>query len=498
MHENGKSDSLIVPEKLLNEDDNTLSAEGAEGRGLAKSNEFEQNRRRTQSRERLQSGLERIRQAAARDKRQRFTSLWHHVYDIDRLRQEYFNLKPQSAPGIDGETWQHYGGDLESNLQNLSDRLQRGAYHAKPVKRAYIPKADGRQRPIGIPALEDKIVQRATVSVLQAVYETEFKGFSYGFRPKRSAHYAIDALAVGITERKIDWILDADIRGFFDAISHEWLIKFVEHRIADSRIIRHIKKWLNAGVLEEGKRYQVEVGTPQGGSISPLLANIYLHYVFDLWALQWRNRSAHGDVVFVRYADDFVVGFEKKTDAEIFWTELKERFLKFGLELHENKTRLIEFGRYASERRASRGLGRPETFNFLGFTHACHRTKTGRFTVLRRPMKQRVQAKLKEIKLELRVRVYVPFRDMATWLRSVVQGWFQYYSLPLTYRRLLSFRKHVGWLWFRALRRRSQKSQLTWKRMYPLITRWLPQPRILHPFPWERLRVMTQGKSLVR
>ena len=494
-----KSDGPIVPKKLANKDGSQPSAEQAEGRGPVKGNSFQQNRFRTQGREDLHLALGRIRQAAARDRQQRFTSLWHHVCIVDRLRQEYLALKRDAAAGVDGQRWEEYGENLEENLQELSDRLRRGAYRARSVRRVYIPKADGRKRPIGIPTLEDKIVQRATTSVLQAVYEVDFLGISYGFRPGRSAHEALDALAMGITTRKVSWILDADILGFFDSINHEWLVKFVEHRIADRRVIRHICKWLTAGVLEDGKRIRQEEGTPQGGSISPLLANVYLHYVFDLWARHWRRHCARGDVIVVRYADDFVAGFQYREDAERFLKEFRERLRKFKLELHAEKTRLIEFGRYAAERRAKRGEGKPETFDFLGFTHICSKTKkAGKFLVYRRPMAKRMRAKLREINRILLQCRHAPVADQGSWLRSVVRGWYQYYAIPFTYHSLTSFRRRVAWHWYRALRRRSQKSRMTWQRMYKLIERWLPRPRILHPYPWERLRVMTQGRSPVR
>jgi group II intron reverse transcriptase/maturase len=300
----------------------------------------------------------------------RFTALLHHVYDITRLRAAYLALKREAAPGVDGETWQHYGEALEDHLQDLAGRLKRGAYRAKPVRRVYISKEDGRQRPLGVPTLEDKIVQRASVEVLNAIYETDFLGFSYGFRPGRSQHDALDALYTGLLTKKVHWVLDVDIRGFFDAIDHGWLVQFVEHRIADQRVVRLIQKWLNAGVLEEGKRTRAEQGTPQGGSASPLLANLYLHYVFDLWVHAWRRKHVGGDVIVVRYADDIVLGFQNKSDAERFWAELTERFRKFRLELHPEKTRLLEFGPYAGENRKRRGHGKPETFNFLGFTHS--------------------------------------------------------------------------------------------------------------------------------
>ena len=369
----------------------------------------------------LQSALERIRQVACRDKGARFTALWHHVYNVDRLREAYFSLKRNAAPGVDGETWQHYGEDLEGNLQELCTRLKRGAYRAKPVRRVYIPKADGRQRPLGVTALEDKVVQRAVVKVLNAIYESDFLGFSYGFRPGRNPHNALDALYVGIMRKRVNWMLDADIRGFFDAIDHEWLMKFVEHRIADQRVLRHIKKWLNAGVMEDGKRTQAEKGTPQGGSVSPLLANVYLHYVFDLWVHQWRKRHARGEVIIVRFADDFTVGFQYREDAERFLEELRERFQRFHLELHPEKTRLMEFGRYAAENRKRRGEGKPESFDFLGFTHTCDKTRNGKFIVLRQTMRKRLQSKLREIKIELKRRLHHPVPEAGQWLSTLAK-----------------------------------------------------------------------------
>lgn len=490
MYEHGKSDNPIVPVKFSNNGcDVSQPAERVEGRGLTKGNSFQQTKCRTQSRESLQSALERIRQAAAGDKKLRFTSLWHHVYNVERLREEYFNIKRQASAGVDDQTWQEYGKDLEENLQDLSNRLKRGAYRAKPVKRVYIPKPDGRKRPIGITAIEDKIVQRATTTVLNAVYEADFKGFSYGFRPGRGAHNALDAITVGILKRKVDWVLDADICGFFDAIDHKWLVKFIEHRIGDQRVIRHIKKWLNAGVLEEGRRLQAKEGTPQGGSISPLLANIYLHYVFDLWADKWRKQHARGHMIMVRYADDIVAGFQYKSDAMRFRNDLRDRFRRFSLELHTQKTRLIQFGRFAAGRRAAKGEGKPETFDFLGFTHICGKSSKGKFLLLRLPMRKRVQAKLREIKEQLKVRRYTSIPEMGRWLHTVVSGWYRYYAVPNTSRYLGKFRRRVAWLWFRALQRRSQRSRMTWRRMYKLIAIWLPKPKILHPYPQARLQV---------
>jgi RNA-directed DNA polymerase len=446
----------------------------------------------------LQSAMERIRQAACRDKQLRFTTLWHHVYDIEHLRGAYFSLKRNAAPGVDGETWRHYGEQLEDNLKALSDRLKRGAYRAKPVKRAYIPKPDGRQRPLGVTTLEDKIVQRATVEVLNAIYETDFLGFSYGFRPGRSPHDALNALSAGIMTRKVSWVLDADIRGYFDAISHEWLVKFIEHRIADRRVIRHIKKWLNAGVLEDGSRTYSEEGVPQGGSVSPMLANVYLHYVFDLWVKRWRHRQAAGDVIVVRFCDDVVVGFQYQQDAEGFLEALKKRFRKFNLELHEDKTRLIEFGRFAVQNRKRQGKGKPETFDFLGFTHICGKTRKGKFVVLRYTIAKRMRAKLLELKGELRRRLHWPVPVVGKWLRVVLLGHYRYYGVPGNIRKIGAFKYHLSLLWFRTLRRRSQRHRLIWERMSRLINRWLPRPRICHTYPDLSLYVKTRGKSPVR
>src|SRR5580700_10420774 len=402
MNEHGKSDSPIVPVKSPNKAGQP-AAEETEGRGLAKGNPRQQNAPRTQGRQDAQSALERIRLAAARDRKMRFTALLHHVYDLQTLRAAYLSLKREAAAGVDGETWRHYGERLEENLHELADRFERGAYRAKPVRRVYIAKTDGRQRPLGVTTLEDKIVQRATVEVLGAIYETDFLGFSYGFRPGRSQHHALDALYAGVLTRKVNWVLDLDIREFFSSIDHGWLVKFLEHRIADRRVVRLIQKWLNAGVLEDGKRIPVEEGTPQGGSASPLLANVYLHCVFDLWVQAWRRKRAHGDVIVVRFADDIVVGFRDKADADQFRAELTERMRKFNLELHPEKTRLLEFGPFAIDSRKWRREGKPETFNFLGFTHICVKKRSnGRFTVLRQTIRKRLQTKLNEGKAELR------------------------------------------------------------------------------------------------
>jgi RNA-directed DNA polymerase len=490
-NERGKSDRPVVPVKSSNKAVQA-AAEGMEGRGLTKGNPQQQNAFRTQSRSNAPSALERIRQAASKDKEMRFTALLHHIYAPEALRTAYLFLKREAAPGVDGETWRHYGEALEDNLQNLSHRLKQGAYRAKPVRRVYIPKTDGRLRPLGVTALEDKIVQRAAVEVMNAIYETDFLGFSYGFRPKRSQHNALDALYTGLLTKKVNWVLDLDIRGFFDAISHEWLVKFIEHRIADRRVVRLIQKWLNAGVLEDGKRIQMEEGTPQGGSASPLLANIYLHYVFDLWIQAWRRKQAHGDVIAVRYADDIVVGFQNEVDAKQFLAELTGRFRKFNLELHPDKTRLIEFGPFADRNRKRRGEGKPETFDFLGFTHICGKKRSnGYFTVLRQTIRKRQQAKLNSVKAELRQRMHAPVQDTGKWLRSVVSGHIRYYGVPMNSHALKTFRYKVGWLWHRALSRRSQNGRVLWDRMRRLIDRWLPPVRVYHPFPLRRMGVIT-------
>jgi group II intron reverse transcriptase/maturase len=493
MDGDGKSDRSVVPQKSANKAGaGKPAAEPMEGRERAEGNPREQNRRRTQCRERLQHALERIRKAVKQDRKSRLTSLWHHVCEIERLREAYYGINRKGAAGVDEQTWRDYGEELELNLKKLSERLCNGTYRASPVRRQYIPKSDGRQRPIGVPTLEDKIVQRATVEVLNVVYERDFKGFSYGFRPGRSAHNALDALYMALMKRRVNWVLDADIRGYFDHIDHEWLLRFIEHRIADKRVIRHIRKWLRAGVLEDGKWTQAEEGTPQGGSISPLLANIYLHYVFDLWIEQWRKKEASGEVIVVRYADDFIIGFQNKLEAERCLTALRERMAKFQLELHPGKTRLLEFGRYATKSRKQRGKGKPETFDFLGFTHICDRTRrNGKFIILRQSMRSRMQTKLRELREELRCRLNHPVRETGQWLRSVLNGYYRYHAVPRNLPALLSFYRRVGQLWHRTLERRSHKGRVDWRRLYRLLNRWLPIPRIMHPYPEHRLAVTT-------
>jgi group II intron reverse transcriptase/maturase len=432
--------------------------------------------------------LDRIRQAARQRKKEKFTALFHHI-NPEMLRTAFYALKRDAAPGVDGQTWRTYEADLDQRIADLHGGVQRGAYRALPSRRTYIPKPDGRQRPLAIAALEDKIVQRATAAVLNQIYEEDFLGFSYGFRPERGQHDALDALYVGIAQRKVNYILDADVAGFFDGVSQEWLIRFVEHRIGDKRIIRLIRKWLKAGVLEDGIVTVSERGTGQGSVISPLLANIYLHYVFDLWAERWRRREATGDMIIVRYADDIVVGFQYEAEARRFLDMMRERLQEFALQLHPDKTRLIEFGRFAADTRKRKGLGRPETFDFLGFTHICRKNRHGRFQIHRKSRRDRRWAKLKEIKAELQRRMHHPIPEQGKWLRQVLAGYYAYHAVPTNYRSISAFREQVTSLWKRTLQRRNQRHTLSWKRMRKLADDWLPPPRILHPWPRERFAV---------
>ena len=496
MHDSRKSDRSIVPAKLPN-NVGTPAAEAMEGRDLTEGNTDQQNAHRTLRRSGAHSALDRVRQAAKRDRNAKFTALFHHL-TIDRLREAFLALQRKAAAGVDGVTWVQYGESLEANLQDLHARLHRRAYRAKPSRRAYIPKADGRQRPLGIASLEDKIVQRAVVEILNAIYETDFLGFSYGFRPGRHQHHALDALATVIKRKRVNWWLDADIRDFFGTLDHGWLVKFLEHRIADRRIVRLIQKWLSAGVLQDGKWTMSEEGAPQGATISPLLSNLYLHYVLDLWVQQWRSRQARGDVVIVRFADDFLVGFEHQTDAERFHAELRERFVKFALELHPEKTRLVEFGRHAATNRARRGLGLPDTFDFLGFTHICAKSRGGRFLLRRHTMRKRLRTKLHEVKAELQRRRHLPIPEQGRWLGAVVRGHVNYYGVPGNLDAVAAFRTQATRNWRHALRRRSQRDRTNWSRMNRLATRWLPSARVTHPWPDERFDVRTRGKSPVR
>ena len=487
MHGREKSDLFIVATKPTNKAGQP-GAESGERRKGAEGNTGELHMRRTPSRESVSSGLDRVRQAAKARKKERFTALLHHV-TAELLKDAYFWLKRNAAPGVDGLTWKEYEQDLEANVVDLHARVHRGSYRALPSKRRYIAKTDGRQRPLGIAALEDKIVQRALVEVLNAIYEEDFLGFSYGFRPGRSQHDCLDALAVGITLTKVNWILDADIRSFFDSVSHDWLIRFVEHRVGDPRVIRLIGKWLNAGVMEDGVVKPTEVGTPQGAVASPLLANIYLHYVFDLWANRWRVRHARGQVIIVRYADDIVVGFEHEAEAKRFRVDLQQRMEKFALSLHPEKTRLIEFGRFAARDRARRGLGKPETFNFLGFTHISGRSRKGGFLLKRKSRRDRMRAKLREVKEALRRCMHDSIPEQGKWLAHVVRGYFNYHAVPTNAKSLVMFRHHVTDLWRRTLKRRGQKDRTTWERMARLATDFLPAVRILHPWPQARFAV---------
>ena len=500
-HGRGKSDYGVVPKKLPNKAAGAVpaAAEAVEGRPWAKGNAVEQRRSRRSSRVYdVQTALDGIRRTATGRRGAKFTTLMHHIYQVERLRAAYLACQRDAAAGVDGQTWASYGQNLEGNLRDLSDRLARGGYRPQPVKRAYIDKADGSKRPLGVPTLEDKIVQRAAVSVLNAIYEPDFKGFSYGFRPGKSAHNAHDAVAVGVHSRRVNWIFDADLSKFFDTIEHDWLVKFIEHRVADTQVLRLIKKWLHAGVLEDGQVTRSEVGTVQGGSISPLLANIYLHYAFDLWVEQWRGRHARGDVIIVRYADDWVAGFQFRDDAERFECAVAERLGQFGLALNANKTRLIEFGRFARTNRSRRGHGKPQTFDFLGFTHCCGKTRKGSFTVLRLTSAKRMRAKLLAVKLELRKRMHRPIAGQGAYLRAVVGGHTRYFGVPNNGARLGVFRLQIGRLWHRTLCRRSQAKHLSWRRMGKLIAHWLPPPHICHPYPNQRLIVTTQGRSRMR
>jgi len=487
MHGRGKSDSAIVAAKPANNAERS-AAEPVEPRTETEGNADQQSTRRAQSRVSVSQALERIRQVAKERKKERFTALFHHI-SIDLLDEAFFELKQDAAAGVDDLTWQDYQANLERNLEDLHERVQRGAYRALPSRRTYIPKPDGRHRPLAIAALEDKIVQRATVALLNAIYEEDFLGLSYGFRPGRCAHDALDALFVGINSTKVNWILDADIRSFFDEISQQWLVRFLEHRIGDRRIIRVIQKWLKVGVLENGIVAVSDRGTGQGSVISPLLANIYLHYALDLWAERWRRREATGDMIFVRYADDFIVGFQHEADARRFLDEMRKRLQEFALSLHPDKTRLIEFGRFAAANRKQHGLGKPETFNFLGFTFMCSKSRQGFFLLKRKTRRDRMRAKLRMVKQEMRRRMHQPIPEQGRWLWHVVRGYFNYHAVPMNTRALAVFRAEIARSWHRVLNRRSQKANLTRVRMDKLIDDWLPKPRILHPWPDKRFAV---------
>ncbi|TYO64584.1 group II intron reverse transcriptase/maturase [Bradyrhizobium hipponense] len=487
MHDTEKSDFGIVAVKPTNKAGQPV-AELAEPRPGTKGNAEQQRMHRTQGRARMSQSLDRVRKAARLRKKDRFTALFHHI-NVDALRTAFYALRRKAAPGVDGMTWQDYEADLEPRLEGLHQRVHRGAYRPQPSRRTYIPKADGKRRPLAIAALEDKIVQGATVIVLNAIYEGDFCGFSYGFRPGRGPHDALDALCVAIDKRKVNWMIDADIQNFFGDVSQERLVRFLEHRVGDKRIIRLIQKWLRAGILEDGVVTVDDRGTGQGSVISPLLGNIYLHYVLDLWAKRWRQRGATGDTVIVRYADDVVVGFEHEGDARRFLDAMRARLEEFMLSLHPDKTRLIEFGRFAAVNRKRRGLGKPETFDFLGFTFICGKSRRGNFLLQRKTRRDRMRTKLQEIKLELRRRMHSPIPEQGRWLRQVVTGHFGYFAVPTNGRALNAFRFYITDLWRRTLRRRSQRSGLTWDRTTKLTDHWLPKPQILHPWPQLRFAV---------
>ncbi len=488
MDASGKSDGCVVPEKPPNK--GITPAETVEGRRPTEGNTLQAATPRTQSRNSVSIGLQGVREAARREPHVQFTALMHHV-TVDLLWESFHALKRQAAPGVDGVTWREYEDGLGERLLDLHERIHRGAYHAQPSRRTYIPKADGKMRPLGIAALEDKIAQQAVVTVLNAIYEEDFLGFSYGFRPGRNTHHALDALYVGIKVKSINWVLDADIRSFFDTIEHGWLMKFLEHRIADRRLLRLTRKWLRAGVCEEGALSKTEVGTPQGAVVSPLLANVYLHYVLDLWVQQWRKRNARGNIIIVRYADDFVMGFQHHQEAERFLGELEERMAEFGLSLHPEKTRLIEFGKFAIGSRKRQALGKPETFDFLGFTHICSITRKGkRFTIKRKTIAKRLRRKLQEVKLDLRRKLHEPIPNLGKWLRSVVQGFMNYYAVPGNFKSIQAFRTQVRRLWFRTLCRRSQRHGFSWDRFLHFADKWLPKCRILHMYPDDRFRAI--------
>src|SRR6478672_9478092 len=483
-HAPEESDRTILSMNQTNKEERS-SAEPGEKRVRAKENIVQPNTNPTQSGKRVSQGLSGVREAAKKRRQERFTALLHHV-SVDLLRDSYYALKRQAAPGVDGVTWQEYETGLEGRLADLHNRVHRGAYRAQPSRRVYIPKADGRQRPLGIAALEDKVVQHAVVTILNQIYEEDFRGFSYGFRPGRSQHQALDALYVAITRKRVRFVLDADIRGFFDNLDRSWLLKFLQHRVADPRMLRLIKKWLDAGIMEEGEWKNTEMGTPQGSVVSPLLANIYLHYVFDLWVEAWRKKCARGDVAVVRYADDNVLGFQYRADADRFLNELRERLGEFGLELHPDKTRRIEFGRFAEQNRKQRGEGKPETFDFLGFTHISGKDRNGNFAVKRHTIGRRMRGKLVDIKQQLRQRMHEPVPETGKWLKSVVQGYFNYHAVPGNTDCLRVFRWRVTRLWRQVLIRRGQRGYLNWARMRRLEERWVPSPRVLHPYPGVR------------
>ncbi len=481
MNEPEKSDSAVVAAKLANKAEQSAT-EPVEPRAETKGNADQQSTRRAQNRGSVSQALDRVRKAARERKKEKFTALLHHI-DPATLEAAFYALKRAAAPGVDGMTWKTYEQDLDLRIKDLHSRVHSGAYRALPSRRSYIPKDDGSKRPLAVAALEDKIVQKAVATVLSEIYEEDFLGFSYGFRPERGQHDALDALIVGISSKKVNFILDADIRSFFTEVSQQWVVRFLEHRIGDSRITRLVQKWLRAGVLERGIVTVEEKGTGQGSVISPLLSNVYLHYVFDLWAERWRRREAAGDMIMVRYADDIIVGFQHGSDARRFWNAMRDRLAEFSLSLHPDKTRLIEFGRFAAQNCKKRGRSKPETFKFLGFVFICDKSRRGDFRIRRKSRGDRMRATLRELKEELRRRINRPIPETGKWLTRVVSGYFAYHAVPTNAPALAAFRHHVTVLWHRQLSRRSQRAHVVWTRMAKLADEYLPKPRILHPWP---------------
>ena len=497
MHADEKSDEGIRPEKRPNKG-SLLLAEAVEERTSPEGNGGQAAAVRTQRRAAASNGLTGVRQAARHSKSERFTALLHHI-TIDILKRSYFALKRNAAPGIDGVTWRAYGEDLDEKLKDLHARVHKGSYRARPAKRTRIPKADGSKRPLSVWCLEDKIVQQAVVCVLEAIYEEDFVGFSYGFRPGRGQHDALDALHVGILRRRVNWVFDADIQGFFDAMSHDWIMRFLKHRIADKRILRLIAKWLKVGIVEDGRVTRCSRGAPQGAVISPILANVYLHYAYDLWVHRWRRTTATGDVVVIRYADDTIVGFQHEYEARAFLEDLKERLRLFDLTLHPVKTRLIRFGRHAIKQRERLGEGKPETFDFLGFTHFCTRSrKWGSFVIGRKTIKKRMIATLRSIKMELRRRMHDPIAKTGAWVERVLKGHLNYFAVSGNDPSLWWFFNEVRWRWLKTLKRRSQKAFLNWERFTSLTDRYFPPIRVRHPLPCHRFDAKTRGRSPVR
>jgi RNA-directed DNA polymerase len=482
-HTTEESDDAIVPKTPANQE-TAVSAEWAEARASTKRNSKQNAVNRMQGRPVTSNGLQRVRQRAEADKSFRFNNLFHFL-KIDLLRESFYQLKRDAAPGIDGITWSMYERTLETTLPDLQERLHKGSYRAKPVKRAYLTKDDGRLRPIGITSIEDKVVQQACVTILNEVFEPLFIGFSYGYRPGRSQHDALDALHEGIIRRKINWILETDLEGFFDSLDHAILMDIVQTRVTDKRLLRLIRKWLKVGWFEDGQRHAADKGSAQGSVISPLLANIFLNAAMDQWFLHWRTTQAQGDVIMVRFADDAVLGFQDATEGRVFLNALRERLERFKLTLQPRKTRLIEFGRFAASNRRERGKGKPETFNFLGFTHSCSTTRRGTFCIRRQTIAKRLRRKLQEVKAELVRRMHDPLECVGAWLGSVVRGFTNYHGVPGNTRRIRAFYTQIGWLWHWAIRRRSHKARKRWTldRFYRLQRRWIPRPRIVHPYP---------------